>query len=45
MTTIGYWFLARAPDRAEQDLMSENSYEFAARTKARDVVPSWTAEA
>ena len=40
MTTIGYWFLARAPDRAEEDLARENVYEFAAHTKATDLVAS-----
>jgi O-antigen ligase len=40
MTTIGYWFLARAPDRAEEDLASENSYDFAAQTNATDLVVS-----
>jgi exopolysaccharide production protein ExoQ len=37
MTTIGYWFLARAPDGAEEHL-SENSYEFAAQTEATHLV-------
>ena len=40
MTTIGYWFLARAPDRAEEDLTTEDSYDFAGQTKATDLVPS-----
>jgi hypothetical protein len=40
MTTIGYWFLARAPARAEEDLATENSYEFAAPTTATDLVAS-----
>ena len=40
MTTIGYWFLARAPDRLEERLESENSYEFAAQTKAAELVAS-----
>jgi O-antigen ligase len=40
MTTIGYWFLARAPDGAEEHLTSENSYEFAAQTEATDLVLS-----
>jgi len=38
MTTIGYWFLARASDGTEEYLTSENSYEFAAQTDAIHVV-------
>jgi O-antigen ligase len=33
MITIGYWFLARTPDRSEEPLMTDNSYEFAAPTE------------
>lgn len=40
MTTIGYWFLAPAPDRKEEHLTSENSYVFAAQAKARELVAS-----
>jgi hypothetical protein len=40
MTTIGYWFLARAADRAEEDLTMDNSYDFAVQPKATDLVPS-----
>jgi hypothetical protein len=40
MTTIGYWFLAHAPDGAEEHLKSENSYGFAAQTEATDLVLS-----
>ena len=40
MTTIGYWFLARASDRAEEDLTRENSYEFVAQTKPTELVAS-----
>jgi hypothetical protein len=40
MTTIGYWFLARAPDGAEEEATGENSYEFAARSKSGALVPS-----
>jgi O-antigen ligase len=37
MTTIGYWFLARSPDGAEEHL-SEDSYEFAGQTEATHLV-------
>ena len=40
MTTIGYWFFACAPARAEEDLATENSYEFGAPTTATDLVAS-----
>jgi hypothetical protein len=40
MTTIGYWFLAHAPDHAEEDLTMEDSYDFAVQPKATDLVPS-----
>ncbi|HVI77555.1 MAG TPA: hypothetical protein VM715_05225, partial [Candidatus Acidoferrum sp.] len=40
MTTIGYWFLAQAPDGAEQEATGENSYEFAAQSKPGALVPS-----
>jgi len=40
LTTIGYRFLARAPDHAEEDLTMENSYDFAVQPKATDLVPS-----
>jgi exopolysaccharide production protein ExoQ len=40
LTTIGYRFLARAPDHAEEDLTMEDSYGFAVQPKATDLVPS-----
>jgi len=40
MTTIGYWFLAHAPDHAGEDLTMEDSYDFAVQPKATDLVPS-----
>ena len=40
MTTIGYWFLARARDPVEELRTSENSYEFAPQTKAAELVAS-----
>ena len=40
MTTIGYGFLAHAPDQAEEDLTRENSYDFAAQSKTTELVVS-----
>lgn len=40
MTTIGYWFLARSPDRAGEHLTRDNSYEFAAQARATELLAS-----
>jgi hypothetical protein len=40
MTTVGWWFLPRAPERAEKHFTEENPYEFAAQTEAVKLVAS-----
>jgi O-antigen ligase len=40
LTTIGYWFLARAGNAAEEPVTIDGSYEFAVEGKASDLVPS-----
>jgi O-antigen ligase len=40
LTTIGYWFLARAGNAAEEPVTIDGSYEFAVEGNASDLVPS-----
>lgn len=38
LTTIGYWFFARAQHRGDEELTTGNSYEYAAQAKAGELV-------